>query len=229
VHGMDIIINLQEMVVTMEKSASSMVDEWEKKVKDGGGHVELEVGAYMTHVTADIISRTAFGSNYEKGKKVFEQQVALVNLLGQRRRQRFGAMPGYSFFPTPLNIKIILTQIGISSSLRKIIQSRKDMVKMAKKTSYGNDLLGLMLSATTEETTIKGGKVHFGMKALMDNCKTFFIAGHETTATLLTWAMMLLASHTTWQECAREEIIKVCGHGDHAIDANMFNKLKTVF
>ncbi|KAH8939641.1 hypothetical protein BDL97_15G045900 [Sphagnum fallax] len=220
--------NLKEMVVTMEKSASSMVDEWEKKVKDGGGHVELEVGAYMTHVTADIISRTAFGSNYEKGKKVFEQQVALINLLGQRRRQRFGAMPGYSFFPTPLNIKIILTQIGISSSLRKIIQSRKDMAKMAKNTSYGNDLLGLMLSATTEETTIKGGKVHFGMKALMDNCKTFFIAGHETTATLLTWAMMLLASHTTWQERAREEIIKVCGHGDHAIDANMFNKLKTL-
>jgi hypothetical protein len=28
VHGMDIIINLQAMVVAMEKSASSMVDEW---------------------------------------------------------------------------------------------------------------------------------------------------------------------------------------------------------
>jgi hypothetical protein len=96
-HGMDIIINLQAMVVAMEKSASSMVDEWEKKVRDGGGHVELEVGAYMTHVTADIISLTAFGSSYEKGKKVFEQQVALINLLGQRRRQRFGAMPGYRF------------------------------------------------------------------------------------------------------------------------------------
>jgi hypothetical protein len=49
----------------------------------------------MTHVTADIISCTAFGSSYEKGKKVFEQQVALINLIGQRRRQRFGAMPGY--------------------------------------------------------------------------------------------------------------------------------------
>jgi cytochrome P450 len=84
------------------------------------------------------------------------------------------------------------------------------MVKMAYNTSYGNDLLGLMLSATIEKTIIKGGKVHFGMKALMDNCKIFFIAGHETTTTLLTWAMMLLASHTTWQERAREEFIKVC-------------------
>ncbi len=93
---------------------------------------------------------------------------------------------------------------------------------------HGNDLLGLMLDATTKETTIKGGKVHFGMQALMDNCKTFFIAGHETTSTFLTWAMMLLGSHTIWQERVREEVMEVCGHGDHPIDANMLNKLKMV-
>ncbi|CAM6065291.1 unnamed protein product [Sphagnum tenellum] len=60
----------------MEKSASSMVDEWEKKVKDSGSHAELEVGDYMIHVTADIIAFTAFGSNYEKGEF---QQVVLIN------------------------------------------------------------------------------------------------------------------------------------------------------
>jgi hypothetical protein len=84
VHGMGIIINLQAMVVVMEKCASSMVDEWEKKLRDGGGHVELEVGDYMTHVTADIISHTAFGSSYEKGKKVFEQQVALISYWSKK-------------------------------------------------------------------------------------------------------------------------------------------------
>jgi PHYB activation tagged suppressor 1 len=103
------------------------------------------------------------------------------------------------------------------------------MVKGAN-VSNGNDLLGLMLNATIEETTIKGGKVHFGigMQTLIDHCKSFFIARHETTSTLLTWALMLLGSHTIWQEHAREEVIEICGHGDHPIDANMFNKLKTV-
>jgi cytokinin trans-hydroxylase len=89
------------MVVTMEKSASSMVDEWEKKMKDGGGNVELEVGDYMTHVTADIIARTAFGSNYEKGKKVFEEQITLLDLTDQRNKQRFTAIPGYRFLHSP--------------------------------------------------------------------------------------------------------------------------------
>jgi len=86
------------MVIPMEKSASSMAHEWEKKVRDGGGNVELEVGDYMTRVTADIIALTAFGSNYEKGKKVFEQQVALINLMDQRDKQQFSAIPGYRFF-----------------------------------------------------------------------------------------------------------------------------------
>jgi hypothetical protein len=61
-----------------------------------------------------------------------------------------------SLLPTLLNIKIILTQISISSSLRQIIQSQKDMVKKANNTSYRNDLLGLMLNPRIEEATIKG-------------------------------------------------------------------------
>jgi cytokinin trans-hydroxylase len=75
---------------------------------------------------------------------------------------------------------------------------------------------------------VKGGKVHFGIQQLMDNCKTFFFVGYETTATLLTWTMMLLASHTTWQECARAEVINVCGDGDHPFHADMLDKLKMV-
>ncbi len=93
----------------MEKSALSMEDEWEKKVRDGGGNVKLEVGDYMTHVTANIIALTTFGSNYEKGKKMFEQQVALINLMDQRDKQQFSAILGYMvlFSHSYLNPQII--------------------------------------------------------------------------------------------------------------------------
>ncbi|CAK9259837.1 unnamed protein product [Sphagnum jensenii] len=216
---------LKAMVSIMEKCASSMANEWEEKVKDGGGCVELEVSHYMANVTADIIAHTAFGSSYEKGRKVFEHQLSLFNIIFQKLK--FFIIPGYRFLPTPLNIKILMTQIGISRSLKEIIQARKYMVNMTKNASNGNDLLGLMLTATSQKTQdVKGGKVHFGIQQLMDNCKTFFFAGYETTATLLTWTMMLLASHTTWQECARAEVIDVCGDGDHPFNADMLDKLK---
>jgi len=64
-----------------------------KKLRDGGGNVELEVSDYMKHVTADIIALTAFGSNYEKGKKVFEQ-VTLIKSMDQRDKQQFNAISG---------------------------------------------------------------------------------------------------------------------------------------
>ncbi len=44
-------------------------------MKDGGGNAELEVGDYMTHVTADIIACTAFGSNYEKERKCLKNKL----------------------------------------------------------------------------------------------------------------------------------------------------------
>ena len=46
-----------------------------------GGNVEVEIQTHMMNVTSDIISRTAFGSSYERGKKVFEQLCTLIKLM----------------------------------------------------------------------------------------------------------------------------------------------------
>ncbi|KAH8946432.1 hypothetical protein BDL97_12G095100 [Sphagnum fallax] len=91
---------LKAMVPIMEKCASSMANEWEEKVKDGGGCVELEVSHYMANVTADIIAHTTFGSSYEKGRKVFEHQLSLFNIIFQKLK--FFIIPRYKdtdFFP----------------------------------------------------------------------------------------------------------------------------------
>ena len=41
-----------------------------------------------------------------------------------------------------------------------------------------------------------------------------FIAGHETTATALTWTMYLLAKHPEIQERVRDEIVQAFGKED---------------
>jgi hypothetical protein len=61
-----------------------MADGLEKKMRDGGGYLELDMNGYMKHVTTDIIVCIVFGNNYEEGRKVFEQQHTLVNLVCQR-------------------------------------------------------------------------------------------------------------------------------------------------
>lgn len=47
---------------------------------------EVEIGECMTHLTADIISRTEFASSYEKGKKIFKLLDKLQNLTAQASR-----------------------------------------------------------------------------------------------------------------------------------------------
>ncbi|PNY09328.1 cytokinin hydroxylase-like protein [Trifolium pratense] len=50
------------------------------------GQSEVEIGEYMTKLTADIISRTEFGTSYQKGKKIFHLLTALQSRCAQASR-----------------------------------------------------------------------------------------------------------------------------------------------
>lgn len=50
------------------------------------GETEVEIGEYMTRLTADIISRTEFDSNYEMGKQIFHLLTDLQRLCAQASR-----------------------------------------------------------------------------------------------------------------------------------------------
>lgn len=50
------------------------------------GQSEVEIGEYFTKLTADIISRTEFGTSYEKGKQIFELLTVLQGRSAQSSR-----------------------------------------------------------------------------------------------------------------------------------------------
>ncbi|GJN19289.1 hypothetical protein PR202_gb06549 [Eleusine coracana subsp. coracana] len=62
---------------------------------------------------------------------------------------------------------------------------------------------------------------------MLEECKTFFFAGKQTTTNLLTWATVLLAMHPEWQERARREVLDVCG-ADELPSKDHLPKLKTL-
>jgi len=59
-----------------------MFSKWEDENR-GTNEFEIEVSKDLHDLTSDIISRVAFGSNYEEGKEIFElleQHYHLVSL-----------------------------------------------------------------------------------------------------------------------------------------------------
>ena len=110
----------------------------------------------------------------------------------------------YRFFPNKYNREIKRMKKEVEKLLKEIIKGRADYVEMGRSNSCGNDLLGILLDEMKKE----GGSLN--LQLVMDECKTFFFAGHETTALLLTWTVMLLASNPHWQDKVRAEVKEIC-------------------
>lgn len=217
------------MVKTMMKCTASLLQTWEQKLKVGKGSTELEIYNDIRMLTGDIIAYTAFSINYEKGKQMFAKVDDLVFTITKPYNNPLFWIPGYRFLPTTNNRKIAKLKFELNEGLKQLVQGRQYEVRMGK-FPYGNDLLGLMLLALDKnrEKDMDMSKHELSLQALVDECKTFFLGGSETTSSSLTWTLLLLAEYQEWQECARAEILEVCGCNINNLNATMITKMKIV-
>ncbi|KAL0741567.1 hypothetical protein Bca4012_083080 [Brassica carinata] len=189
----------------MVECTSRLVERLRKEVGEEG---EVEIGVEMHQLTADIISRTEFGSSFEKGKELYNHLTVLQRLCAQATRHLY--LPGSRFLPSKYNREIKSLKKEVERLLIEVIQSRRDCAEMGRSSTHGNDLLGLLLDEMDSDMNNINDNNN-NLHLIMDECKTFFFAGHETIALLLTWTMMLLADNSAWQENVRDEIRDVCG------------------
>lgn len=71
-----------------------------------------------------------------------------------------------------------------------------------------DDLFTRLLGATDPQS----GR-EMSDEQLVDNLLTFLLAGHDTTAKALTWALYLVSRLPEWEERLRAEVLAVAGHG----------------
>lgn len=76
-------VNLQRMLPAFSTSCEEMVGKWEGKFCGEETSCEVDVWPELQHLTADVISRAAFGSNYEEGNRIFELQTEHAQLIFQ--------------------------------------------------------------------------------------------------------------------------------------------------
>ena len=71
------------MVNIMVDSTASMLRSWESKVESEGGMALFRIDQDLRSLSADIISRSSFGSNYIKGKEIFLKLRTLQQIMSQ--------------------------------------------------------------------------------------------------------------------------------------------------
>jgi len=74
---------LKAMVGTIVDSTNIMVRSWETKIERGGVISEIKVDEDLRSLSADIIARVCFGSNYVEGKEIFAKLRDLIKLLSK--------------------------------------------------------------------------------------------------------------------------------------------------
>jgi cytochrome P450 len=130
------------------------------------------------------------------------------------------------FIPTATQRRMHEIEKDIDSSLRYIINKREKAMKAGEATE--NDLLGLLLESNHQEIRDHGNNKNMGMSLedVVGECKLFYLAGQESTSTMLVWTMILLSRYPDWQERAREEVLQI--FGNKKPDYEGLNKLKIV-
>jgi cytochrome P450 len=163
---------------------------------DGAEHdVEVE----MTHVTADIIFRTIFSVPMAgtDAHRVFD---AFARFQALAPRLLLPSIYGLSWLVWPWDRwRSARAATEIRTLLERLIRPRFD--RFAATGGSGQaDILEAFMSARDAESGER-----FSFDELVDQVAMLFLAGHETSASALTWALHLLANSPDIQQRMRDE------------------------
>ncbi|ESW21356.1 hypothetical protein PHAVU_005G063900 [Phaseolus vulgaris] len=214
---------LKDMLPLFVKCCDDLIGNWEK-MSSSDGSSEMDVWPFLQNLARDAISRTAFGSSFEEGRRIFQLLKEQTELTVQLMLKVY--IPGWRFVPTPTHRRMKAIDKEIKASLMDIINNKEKALKAGEATK--NDLLGILLESNHKEIQEHGNNKNVGMNIedVIGECKLFYFAGQETTSSLLVWTMILLSMYPDWQTRAREEVLQVFGNRKPDFDG--LNHLKIV-
>lgn len=164
---------------------------------DGAEHdVEVE----MTHVTADIIFRTIFSVPMEgtDARRIFE---AFARFQAIAPRLLLPSIYGLRWLVWPWDVwRSRVAAREIRGLLEQLMRPRFDAHQTGQPAAHRDILQSFM-----EARDPLSGQA-FGFEELVDQVAMLFLAGHETSASALTWALHLLANAPEVQERAHAEV-----------------------
>jgi cytochrome P450 len=182
--------NLERYASIIVQSAAEMLDSWEQ---EPGRDVHED----MTTVTLDIVARALFGTDIAAGREAITAATKGIQDFFTSWKRHYLLLPPW--LPTPEMLRLKRSVREVDRTVFSVIAAREASA------DRGNDLLSALLDATRED-----GR-RMSQKALRDELVTLFLAGHETSANALSWALYELAQHPGALSRLQAELQQVLG------------------
>jgi len=212
---------LKGIVATIAQKTDRFLEICEKD--DIANDKPTNMCARAIDLTSDVIAQVAFGEDWgvnskenNGGMQTLVTLRDLTDCIGARRRH-----PLLRLHPLH-NRKISRLSVELDKDMQRLVRRR--IAKIQKETDSNapqKDILSLTLStvlkANKEEKLSKAAKgeessssdVVFSdddMECMTAQLKTFYFAGHDTTATTIAWAFWLLMMNPEALKKARDEV-----------------------
>jgi cytochrome P450 len=184
-------------VPTIVEAAERLLVEWRAAIPGQPRDIDRD----MTLVTFDVISHTLLpGGDAHVGPLIARSSLDYQKPLSWQMAYANFRLPPW--LPHPGMLKMLTAQRQLRSAVAALVAERR------ARPVGGDDLLQRLANAKNPETGAQ-----MSDELLIDNLLTFLMAGHETTAKALTWALYLLARTPYWQDQILAEVHEVAGDG----------------
>lgn len=170
----------------MAQAAQSVCDGWHE-------HVEVDLDAQCRTLTLRALGRSVLGLDLEQRADEVSEPLRIALTYAIRRATRILRAP--SWLPTPARGRARAASAKLHALTREILRDcRADPTRVAP-------LVRALLAAEDPET----GK-RLSDQEICDELIIFLFAGHDTTATTLTYALWSLGRHPAYQDRVAAEV-----------------------
>jgi cytochrome P450 len=183
--------------------AATMVEYTQRMLNGWRAGEERDAHREMMRLTLQIVGKTLFDADVERDAQEVGKSLELLLEIGANFRR---AIFVPHWLPTPTNLRVKREVAQIEKILYRIIGERRASGRDA------GDLLSMLLSAQDEDGS------RMTDRQLRDEAITLFLAGHETTASTLSWTWWLLARNPTVEAKLHAELDAVLGDRAPSLD-----------
>ncbi len=157
----------------------------------------VEIEAVTSHVAADVIFRTLFSI------PITDTTAAAVFSQFRDYQRSQPLLNIAAFLPLPSWMPRFhkMRTRSTARSIRRLIEELTNQRRAAIAAGHAPDDLATKIMTTPDPET---GEC-FDIGEMVDQVAIFFLAGHETSASALSWALYLMALYPEWQEKLAEE------------------------